>query len=128
MPDEKSELYQDLADLANQYCLTSEELIAVVGEFVIWQELETELSFLCMDCSVHTGRIGHYYMVGDKVWEKAVPEGDGMLCFDCLAKRLGRDVTTEDLTTAPVNWKWLHGMDENFDLPDGPVCLSCERE
>lgn len=128
MADFDRELYTDLSELANQYCLTNEELIARVGEYALWQELQDELSFLCLDCKVHTGKIGNYYMVHDSLWESVVPEGDGMLCFNCLAKRTGRDITVADLTDAPVNWKWLPEELRNPTQEEGEVCLSCVKE
>lgn len=48
-----------------------------------------DLRFHCLDCDVHTGKIGQYpYNCPDELWLAVVPGGRGMLCLDCLAKRL----------------------------------------
>jgi hypothetical protein len=110
----KEQFAHEMDIIANMFCLTMPELIAAVGQYAIEKELEVDNSFLCLDCKRHTGHIGHYYMVYDTTWEKACPEGDGMLCFDCLSERLGRDVRVSDLIDAPVNYmdrkdpKWQH--------------------
>lgn len=47
-------------------------------------------------------------MVHDFLWKKTgLDYDDGMLCIGCLEQRLGRQLTWEDFTTAPVNW--AHG-------------------
>ena len=43
--------------------------------------------FRCMDCRTLEPE---YYMVWNELWEKAVPDRAGQLCFSCLGKRLGR--------------------------------------
>lgn len=58
--------------------------------------------WLCVDCGVDTGEVHEYYMVADDLWAAA---GDvpGMLCIGCLETRLGRMLTRDDFTGAPVN-------------------------
>ena len=57
--------------------------------------------FRCMDCRTSEPE---YYMVWDKLWEKAVPDGAGQLCFSCLGKRLGRPLRQSDFPPhIPVN-------------------------
>lgn len=46
-------------------------------------------------------------MVHDEVWETANPKRKGMLCIGCLELRLGRLLTKDDFTDAPVNVMWL---------------------
>jgi hypothetical protein len=51
--------------------------------------------------------IGEYYMVTDEVWPEAdcgLESGWGMVCIGCLEERLGRELTAEDFTGAPINW------------------------
>ena len=62
---------------------------------------------------VHCGfPVPDYYMVNDRLWCLATPilaEQDGQMHWDCLKSRLaalGHVLTTQDLTTAPVN-KWF---------------------
>jgi len=42
-------------------------------------------------------------MVTDEVWNAAWPTGRGMLCIGCLEDRLGRQLTSDDFTDAPIN-------------------------
>lgn len=70
-------------------------------------------SYLCRDCGIdttpctkrrgcrHKGRWEHY-MVTDTVWSAAGMQ-DGFLCIGCLEQRLGRILTPEDFTSAPIN-------------------------
>lgn len=68
-------------------------------------EMGTTLEgFECLDCQVNTSEIGEYYMVWDEVWYQAVPDGKGMLCFSCLETRIGRSLTIQDFTGAPINF------------------------
>jgi len=59
--------------------------------------------FDCAACSVNTLHIKEYYMVTDEVWNAAWPTGRGMLCIGCLEDRLGRQLTSDDFTDAPIN-------------------------
>jgi hypothetical protein len=57
-----------------------------------------------MDCGIDTSfatGIGHYYTVRDDVWLRAASEQHGMLCLDCLEKRLGRALTSADFIATP---------------------------
>jgi hypothetical protein len=60
-------------------------------------------SFSCLDCSVCTDCNAEYYMVHDHVWLAANPKDKGMLCVGCLESRLGRLLTKDDFTAAPLN-------------------------
>lgn len=54
---------------------------------------------VCMDCDQEP----EDYMVHNRLWYGLVRGGEGRLCLDCLANRLGRPLTREDLTDAPIN-------------------------
>lgn len=56
----------------------------------------------CVDCEVHTGVVGDYYMIHKHLWAE-FGCGDGMLCIACLERRMGRILTPSDFTDAPVN-------------------------
>lgn len=64
----------------------------------------------CHDCGQGT-LFSEYYMVEDWVWEQAKPpqwsyhcdSPSFFLCIGCLEKRIGRQLTLADFTTAPVN-------------------------
>lgn len=58
----------------------------------------------CVDCNVDTVAIDEYYMVHDRVWvASGLGKDDGCLCFDCLKKRLGRDLNSSDFTDCLLN-------------------------
>lgn len=58
--------------------------------------------FNCVDCRINTWVINEYYMIRNNLWSKYGPQ-DGMLCIGCLEKRMGRKLTPNDFTNAPVN-------------------------
>lgn len=66
------------------------------------REKDRDRVWLCVDCRVHTGYLGDYYMVRDEIWEKHGC-GAGMLCIECLEARIGRELTSTDFTEALVN-------------------------
>jgi len=56
---------------------------------------------ICMDCH---GATLDWYMVRDDLWRELV--GDkycGYLCYECLEYRLGRGMTSDDLSDPTVN-------------------------
>lgn len=69
----------------------------------------------CEDCGICTLHLAEYYMLWNRVWEEAyyrkinIPElakrqmYKGVLCIGCCEKRLGRKITKEDFTPAPIN-------------------------
>lgn len=59
--------------------------------------------FDCLACGSSTLHLNEYYMVTDEVWEIANPDKRGMLCIGCLEDRVGRLLTKDDFTDAPVN-------------------------
>ena len=64
-----------------------------------------------LDCGLDTIKAGHYYMVADHVWAASGLLGDGgMLCLDCLQRRLGRELVLQDFTTiVPRAWRAWRG-------------------
>jgi hypothetical protein len=60
-------------------------------------------AFRCLDCNVDTDASGDYYMVQRKLWLRARPEDHGMLCLDCLEKRIRRPLVRGDFTLCVVN-------------------------
>jgi len=67
----------------------------------------------CSDCGLGTNTAGEWYMVHKHVWEQAwagrrkswhgkIP-GQEILCIGCLEERLGRSLTRQDFTDAPIN-------------------------
>jgi len=62
------------------------------------------IEHLCVDCGRSTLKIKEYYMVHDSIWESAgMDKNGGMLCLDCLEKRLGRNLNESDFPDYPVN-------------------------
>lgn len=57
----------------------------------------------CLDCGKDTLKAKEYYMIHNHLWKLANPQVHGMLCLDCLEKRLGRELRPADFTDAPVN-------------------------
>lgn len=59
--------------------------------------------FLCLDCEVDTGAIHEYYMLKHEIWGRVNPALKGMLCLDCVEKRLGRPLFPVDFLDDPLN-------------------------
>ena len=59
--------------------------------------------FICIDCKVHTGKIGEYYMLENDTWNKIHDSIYGMLCIGCCEKRLGRKLTKSDFHDCFLN-------------------------
>lgn len=58
-------------------------------------------AWMCKDCGVHTGIIGHYYMIHNELWDSLNVQG--MLCIGCVENRLGRRLNKDDFTDCPLN-------------------------
>lgn len=56
----------------------------------------------CVDCGRNT-KLEHYF-VNEDVWFvlAKMPE-QGMLCVNCIEKRIGRQLTSSDFTQAHIN-------------------------
>jgi hypothetical protein len=51
----------------------------------------------CLDCHVGIYQVGHFCMLTDPIWEKTgLGYLDGMLCLDCIEKRIGRPLRYTD--------------------------------
>lgn len=59
--------------------------------------------FICMDCSVDTGKIHEFYYIKLELWLTVVDGKNGMLCIGCLETRLGRQLRRHDFTDASIN-------------------------
>jgi hypothetical protein len=70
------------------------------------KHFDPNIAFRCVDCAVHTGDIGEYYMLEDIVWAASgmdAQEGAGMLCIGCLETRLKRKLTPSDFKDCLLN-------------------------
>lgn len=56
----------------------------------------------CGGCGCCTKKVGEYYMVHCHIWRQ-VYEGVRFLCVACVETRLGRELSPEDFTDAPLN-------------------------
>lgn len=70
-------------------------------------ERGTVRRFDCRDCGVNTLRSGEYYMVSNSVWAATgIAPDEGMLCLDCVERRIGRLLEYRDFTAiVPPSWK-----------------------
>ncbi len=59
--------------------------------------------WLCLDCGKDTDKSEEYYMLWYRIWRSINYKIDGMLCLDCVEKRLGRELVGEDFSKAPIN-------------------------
>jgi hypothetical protein len=59
---------------------------------------------VCKEC----GCLDSGYMVKSELWEANFP-GRGIVCMDCFEKKLGRSLTIDDLTDAPINYSLFQG-------------------
>jgi hypothetical protein len=79
-----------------------EDIICPLGGRVNnWTGEEYAGPELCAACGADTEH--EFYMVHDTVWGAAAELGDAFLCIVCLERRLGRTLTPQDFTDAPVN-------------------------
>lgn len=67
------------------------------------QEWLNDAHWMCLDCGIHTGVIGEYYMVTGDLWHSTVTEQRGMLCVGCLESRIMRPLSPADFTNVPLN-------------------------
>lgn len=75
-------------------------------------------TFLCADCEIDTHPdtgIAEYYNVINEIWWEFVPEFHGMLCLGCLELRMGRQLTREDFSDAPINYGYMRMSDRFKD-------------
>lgn len=77
----------------------------------------------CMECHINTCSSGHYYMLKDNLWKqitskpfKGYLQEKGMLCLNCVEKRLGRKLQEDDFDlTIPVNWDIVEKINNRND-------------
>jgi hypothetical protein len=72
-----------------------------------------QITTRCADCGAGAITIAEWYMVKTKVWDQAWAgrrkswfkhaPGQEILCIGCLEARIGRTLTADDFTDAPVN-------------------------
>ena len=56
-----------------------------------------------MDCRQDTYATEEYYMLWYRIWRSINYKIDGMLCLACAETRLGRPLTSNDFSKAPIN-------------------------
>lgn len=66
-------------------------------------EPDRDPEWFCLDCKVDTCANQQYYMLKDAVWLTANPQRFGMLCFECVERRLGRELNRDDFADYPIN-------------------------
>ena len=110
---EKADIDSCLAEsdlLTRHDCPTHGPTVAIVGDIdgkhwcceCLEEWEEDPRSKLCHHCGEPIG--DDYYMALDAVWAAAdLPEYKCEAHLKCLAARLGRELTPEDFTDAPVN-------------------------
>ena len=69
------------------------------------------LTDLCDDCAVDIAEIQENYMVLNSIWRAA--RGNHLLCVACLEARLGRTLTSDDFSHAPIN-QGIFGLSERL--------------
>ena len=64
---------------------------------------------ICKDCDLEYWWWCHMIMVNDILWDVICDDYHDEICSDCMEKRLGRDVTTNDFMepNIPCNNSWL---------------------
>ena len=85
--------------------LTCDSVRGVCREAMKGKKKSAGCSVNCKDCGVDTQDIGEWYMVKDEVWAAVWPKRSKreFLCIGCLEIRLGRRLTSDDFTDAPIN-------------------------
>ena len=63
----------------------------------------------CKDCGKDVRNPKDMYMLEDNLWKQLGLKPGDFLCIDCLEKRLGREITQDDLKVLPINYfnTWL---------------------
>jgi len=73
--------------------------------------------FACIDCKKHTDNDKDWYFLRNELWD-SLGGGEGMLCIDCLEKRLKRKVTKSDFDDVAINQKnkFIQSLPEENDM------------
>ena len=88
--------------LKEKYCLSisKEEALAIRVLATKFKILENKDIPLCLDCSQDP----EYYMVTSEIWKKAGFKNSlGIICIDCLEKRLNKRLGLDDFSDVPLN-------------------------
>jgi hypothetical protein len=88
----------------------------------------SRLRFFCLDCQIDVVEEEHYCMLRRPVWRQTgLGPYDGVLCLDCIERRIGRRLTLADFLVAqkcdemaggftrgelmlPDNWEWCQRL------------------
>jgi hypothetical protein len=84
------------------------------ARIIIWLKDKLEL-FWCLDCPLNTKELLEYYNVHDNIWNSVASPNDGMLCIGCLENRLGRRLSRNDFSDAPINHGYFPRSDRFID-------------
>lgn len=60
-------------------------------------------NWACIDCRKDTLANDEHYQLSDHTWRRANPLIIGVLCLDCVERRLGRPLHAGDFTPAAIN-------------------------
>ena len=63
---------------------------------------KSKRKWLCVDCGYDT-KLEHYFVTPHVWFTLADMPETGMLCVGCLESRIGRQLTTQDFTSAHIN-------------------------
>lgn len=69
----------------------------------VWLTEHVPPTYLLRPCSECLLPVDRLFMVHDDLWTSAVEDVKELLHAECLEKRLGRPLTLNDFTTAPIN-------------------------
>lgn len=76
-----------------------------------WRKDSEKDRFFCLNC----GKGHDSFMVHKKIWEEAGYHPKANCCLPCLENNLGRELTMNDFTPAPINnairWAYQRGVD-----------------
>lgn len=72
--------------------------------------------FELLDCLSCGEKCVDHYMVHNPLWKSVIPIGLGLLHLRCLETELGRKLTLEDFTDAPVNDGIRFGFERGSDV------------
>src|ERR1017187_8319744 len=91
--------------------------------------------FHCVDCGMHTSKLGEYYMVTDEIWKMATNKApEVMLCIGCLENRLSKifnkevHLTFYDFIQCPLNFAPEFMADHSDRLLNRLNNFKCQSE
>jgi hypothetical protein len=109
---ERQEAERNVADYAKRENLSlSEDELARHLELAAKLYIGREKDFFCLDCDVDIRTIGETIELTDRACHNHGfgQQGPGMLCIDCLEKRIGRRLVREDfmIVERDAPWAWI---------------------